>query len=851
MTDTQIATTRAVERHDLGGAWTLRLLGGTQTPPGVPDVPALPATISAVVPGQVHIDLLRAGLIDDPDVGFGELAQGWVGHSAWEFSRTFEWTPEPGTRTELVAEGLDTFAEVLLNEQPIGRTADQHLEYRFDVGELLRPGTNTVTVRFDSAWEAAWADERARGPLPSPYDEPYPHVRKAAFNFGWDWGPHLVTAGIWRPIRLERFTARLAGVRPLVDVADDLSSASVVVVVRVDGLDGDAADLIEAVLLDPRGEIVARAQAPVDPDVAEQRLGLEIANPALWWPAGLGEQERHRLEVRLVRDGGLLDRWDRQIGLRSVAVDDRPGRWAIVVNGRRVRIRGYNWIPDDPFEAEVTDERLGRRLDQALSGGANLLRVWGGGVFASDSFLDGCDERGLLVWHDFLFACAVYHEDEDVAELVRREAEQSIERLSSHPSVAIWCGGNEAVMGWHGWGWPELIGDRAWGADYYTELLPGIVAELDPSRPYVPNSPWGGSLDIDPNNPDAGPTHLWDEWNEIDYAGYRRHDPVFVSEMGWCGAPAWSTLRRAVPEGDLMPDNPQLVHHMRAINGMHNLARGLQPHFPVPRTPQTWHFATQLVQARAVSSGVEWLRSRERNAGVIVWQLNDCWPVLSWSAVDGDGIEKPLWYALRRSFAELLVTVQPVSPGGPLDPGGTEGLELVTVNDGTDARSVTVLARRVHLDGRTLATEEITVQVPADGTSRVPLPASIGSPDDPASELVVVDSPAGRSVWAHRPDRMSTLPAPHFELDAELDDGALRVMITAGTLLRDVALLADQLGDALDVPPSELFVDRMLETLLPGERVEFRVARRDGLPLQTAPGRDVVRDVVRCANDLV
>ncbi|WP_243695146.1 glycoside hydrolase family 2 TIM barrel-domain containing protein [Agromyces protaetiae] len=472
-------------------------------------------------------------------------------------------------------------------------------------------------------------------------------------------------------------------------------------------------------------------------------------------------------------------------------------------------------------------------------------------MFASEAFLDGCDERGLLVWQDFLFACAAYREDADVADLVRREAEQAVERLSNHPSVAVWCGGNETVMGRQGWNWTDIVGDQPWGAGYYTDLLPSIVAELDPTRPYVANSPWGGSLDADANDPTRGPSHLWDEWNERDFANYRTHDPVFVSEMGWCGAPAWSTLRRVVTSGELGPENPEVVHHLRAIGGLHNLARGIQPHFPVQRTPEGWHFATQLVQARAMTAGVEWLRSRGGCSGVVVWQLNDCWPVLSWAAVDADGIEKPLWHAMRRSFADLLVTVQPLAPGGPLDPTGPGGLEIVVVNDGADDRRVPLAVRRVDFDGRTLASADLVVDVASDGTARLTLDDALAAPGDPSRELLVVDSAAGRALWAYRTDRMSGLAAASPAIAVDLDEGALRVTATADVLVRDLTLLADLLGEAVGVEPNALRVDGALATLLPGERAEFRVTRRDGVSIAEVVPDAVVRAALRSANDLV
>jgi beta-mannosidase len=236
----------------------------------------------------------------------------------------------------------------------------------------------------------------------------------------------------------------------------------------------------------------------------------------------------------------------------------------------------------------------------------------------------------------------------------------------------LWCGGNETVLGRHHWGWVDQLGTRGWGAAYYLDVLPRVLARLDPTRPYLPNSPWSGTLERDPIADSHGPTHLWIPWNDADYAHYRDHDPSFVAEMGWCGPAAWTTLERVLDGQTPGPDSTLTQHHLRAIDGLHKLTRGLQPHVPAPVTGADWHFATQVVQARAVATGVEWLRSRERCGGVVVWQLNDCWPAISWSAVDSAGIEKPLRYALRRAFAPRLATLQP-NPARSASPGGTAG----------------------------------------------------------------------------------------------------------------------------------------------------------------------------------
>ncbi len=811
--------------QDLGGAWNLTWQDG---PSNAPES-VTKGTIDAHVPGQVHTDLMSAGLMTDPDIGFGELEQSWIGHSVWNYRRSFTWMPgADGVITELVADGLDTFADVRVNGQLVGSSADQHLAYRWDVTSVLLEGENEIDITFASAWDRALEREHSHGPLPSPYDEPYAQVRKSASNFGWDWGPHYVTAGIWQPIRLESFRSRIDHVRPLVTLGAGTARVDSHVVIEASA---SVTATIRVRLEAPDGTQVGSAESAVD-SAGETVLALEVPAPELWWPVGLGEQPLYRLTTELVEDDTVIDAVAQRVGMRSIEIDETPdeqgARWAIVVNGRRVRIRGYNWIPDDPFISEVTPERLTQRLDQAVDGGANLLRIWGGGYFSTEAFLDGCDERGLLVWHDFLFACAAYDESEDMADLVRREAEQAVSRLSAHASVAVWCGGNECVWGWHQWGWPDIVGDRTWGAGFYTGVLPDAVARLDPTRAYLPNSPWSGSIDVHPNGRESGPTHLWEVWNSLDYSHYRDENPAFVSEMGWCAPPAWSTLRDAVTEGDLVPENPQVVHHMRAMDGMHNLARGLQPHFAAPTTAEGWHFLTQLVQARAEVAGTEWLRSRERCAGVVIWQINDCWPVLSWSAIDSAGIEKPMWYGLRRSFAPRLMTLQPVVPGTPLEPTGIGGLELVLVNDGVDEWAPTVTVRRMTLEGVELASQRVLLTAEPDATARLTLDGNVAVPSDPHGEFIVADDGVRRSTWYFRTDRFSAMPSARFTSSVELHDGLAVVTVAAETLVRDLILFADRVAVGLGLSGDALTVSDMLVTLLPGEQARLTLARRDG-----------------------
>ncbi|MGV8968382.1 MAG: glycoside hydrolase family 2 protein [Cellulomonas sp.] len=820
---------------DTGLSWTVRCL---KPAPGAPAA-VVDLVIPATVPGHVHTDLVREGLLVDPYVGDGEAAQDWVGRSRWQYSCDVELGPRENGRTDLVFDGLDTFATVELNGQWVGRADDQHVAHRWDVSDLLAPGVNRIEVTFESVFEAAAELEEEVGPLPRPgsYRDPYPFVRKTACNFGWDWGPRLPSVGIWRPARLETWaSARIAGVRPVTSFTGAAHApTSAVVDVHVD-LDLSASGtsemtvgtVVRTVLRDPAGCVVADREVLVPAGPASARaavVSLTVENPELWWPVGLGNQPLYDLETSLIEATQLVATDRRRIGMRHVEVDETPDErgasWAIRVNGRRVRVRGYNWIPDLPFPNDVTADRLSERLDQAVAGGANLLRVWGGGHFAFDEFLDGCDERGLLVWHDFLFACAAYSEDEHTVALVRAEAEQAVTRMASHASLVLWCGGNECVWGWQDWDWQDTLAGRPWGATYYTEVLPEIVRRLAPTTAYLPNSPWSGGLERDPEDQDTGPVHIWDVWNEVDWTHYRDWDPRFVSEMGWCAPPTFATLRRAVPEGELLPGNPRLEHHMRAFNGMEKLAGSIETHFDAPVDGDDWIYLTQVNQAKAMRAGVEWLRSRDGCDGVIIWQLNDCWPSLSWAAVDVDGLPKPAWYALRDAFADRLLTLQPATVG---DHWGEQGIELVAVNDGLTPWSLGAVVRRMSVDGRELARAAVTLETQPDGTSRALIEGAAAAVGDPRTEFLVADADGLRSVWFFRPDREVAAPKPIMNTSVRVaDDSTAVVSVTALTLLRDLAFFADRAALAAGVPAASASVDRMLLTLLPGETAEFRV----------------------------
>lgn len=741
------------------------------------------------MPGSIHLDLLRAGAIVDPHLGDNESLVQWVDLAEWEYTATLE-LPGPFFDREnvaLVFEQIDTFATVELNGKVLGAVANMHHPQRFDVRGVVQR-RNVLGVRFRSAVREVKKEEARLGTLPwlnTP--APFNFARKSAYHFGWDWAPTLVGCGLGR-VFVEAWNGpRIAYVRPLVVRASE-EGAHLEVHVDIEG----AADV--RVELSIRGSPVARAEG-------EGPIALTIPKPALWWPRGHGAQPLYDL-VAIAGE----DRTVQRTGIRTAALDTRGGAFTLQINGKPIYCKGANFVPEDSFYTRATSpERYQARLAQACDANMNTLRVWGGGFYETDAFYDRCDEAGLLVWQDFLFACACYPEEEPHWSRVEAEARHQIARLARHPSLVLWNGCNENLWGYFDWGWVEPTRGRSWGRGYYFDLFPRLCRELDSSRPYWPGSPYSGAFDPPnpphPNDPATGNRHVWDMWSGAGHPVIGKQAPRFVSEFGFQGPPSFALLECAMTaEG-----SPLLQHQKseRAEEAARNLVRAL---FGEPESIDREHHLRQVAQARAVGSLIEWFRVLwPTNAGAIFWQLNDAWPAISWSAIDHAGRKKPLYYAVRRAFADELLTFQPSSPG-------SDDLALHWVNDTDAAADAPVAIDRVRFDGTLLARRTIRARPAPRSVARVVVVEQELAPRDPTAELLVARTGALRANRFFRPDKELSLPPARVH--GALVGDILRLQ--AETLVRDAVLHIDRLDPSADLS------DQLL-TLLPGEVVELRV----------------------------
>lgn len=631
-------------------------------------------SIPAVVPGCVHTDLLAAGKIPDPFYRDNELKVQWIGEADWIYSRSFNVPAALLARDRVLlrCEGLDTFATITLNGAPVGRTDNMFRVWEFDVRSLLKAGRNTIEVRFDSTIPYIKARQAER-PLP---DWSAPHeiagrgwVRKEPCNYGWDWGPVLITCGIWRPISIVAFdTGRLTGARILQDHTTP-GQVALEVTPEIEPA-GDAA-LSTRVSVRFKGETVAEAEAP-----AGAPATLIVREPRLWWPNNLGDQPLYEVVVELrYAEGRALDTLTKRIGLRTLILDRHPDQWGesfqFVVNGVPFFATGGNWIPADTFATRMTRERYRALLQSVKDANMNMLRVWGGGIYEHDDFYDLCDELGICVWQDFMFACSTYPTFDDAFMAnVRAEAEDTVRRLRHHPSIALWCGNNELEQGLVGPAWTART--MSWD-DYgklFDRLLPEVTGALDPQRAYWPASPHTPIGDrANFNDPTCGDAHLWDVWHgRKPFEWYRTCEHRFNSEFGFQSFPEPKTVYGYTEPQDRNVTTYVMELHQRSGIGNTVIMQYMLDWFRLPASFDMTLWLSQILQGMAMKYAVEhWRRAKPRGMGTLYWQINDCWPVASWSSIDYHGRWKALHYMARKFNQPLLVSAVEDAATGRVD----------------------------------------------------------------------------------------------------------------------------------------------------------------------------------------
>ncbi|RIW34255.1 glycoside hydrolase family 2 protein [Bacillus salacetis] len=639
-----------MQKLDLNGKWSMRCTTEDYE-------------IEANVPGSVMNDLLSNEMIDDPFYRDNEDEALVIASKDYLYEREFNigeaFLQEDSVKIQF--EGLDTLADIRLNSQLLASTNNMHRTYEFEVKHLLMTGVNKISVLLKSPVNYI-KEKQQETPLWGVPDavEGYPHLRKGHSMFGWDWGPKIPDLGIWRNVSLLAYSkGRLDDV--YLTQKHEKGSVEMGVRVRMEELTSANFELHVRVT-DPDGEV---SGTTVKGAAGEENFTFMIDSPQLWWPNGYGDQPLYDVDVKLLADGREVHQQRLKTGLRTVAVKHEKDQWGksfeFEVNGLSLFAMGANYIPEDNLLARNSKAKTERLIEDCVDANFNMIRVWGGGIYPEDYFYELCDRHGLIVWQDFMFACSMYELNDEFKETVTHEVRDNMKRLRHHASLGLWCGNNEVEEAWEYWG--DMPKDPKHKADYikiFEYIIPEIAKEVDPHTFYWPSSPSSGGGFNEPRNPDEGDMHYWEVWHGLKpFTEYEKFHFRFCSEFGFQSFPSLKTIKTFTEPEDRNIFSYVMEKHQKngAANG--KILFYLSENFLYPKDFDSLLYASQLLQAEAIKYGVEhWRRNRGRCMGSLYWQLNDCWPVASWSSLDYFGRWKALHYFAKKFYSPVLMSLR-------------------------------------------------------------------------------------------------------------------------------------------------------------------------------------------------
>lgn len=789
--------------------------------------------LPATVPGTVHTDLLSNGIIEDPYYRTNEKDLQWIDKNDWEYRSTFLVEDELLRKKEirLLFEGLDTYATVFLNGVEVLEADNMFRSWEISCKEYLKVGENEIHIILHSPINIGLEKLQINGyPLPASNDQSENgelgdkkvsiFTRKAGYHFGWDWGPRLVTSGIWRPIRLVAFDyAKIENIHILQNKLTD-NKALMDVSLELESETDNNFDISLYV----NGKKRANKKQAVFEGKNQLSLAFEIDNPKLWWPNGMGDQQLYDIEVRIEKNGETsVDSKQLKIGIRTVELvqdQDTDGRsFYFKINGQPVFAKGANYIPNDVFLPRFSENDYERIIKDAADANMNMLRVWGGGIYENDIFYNLCDKYGIMVWQDFMYACSMYPGDDEFLNNARIEAEENIIRLRNHPSLVLWCGNNEIEVAWgeyeegRGWGWKERYSDEErqdiWH-DYDTlfhHILPEAVQLYNPQITYWHSSPSAGMGKLAGHENTSGDMHYWGVWHgQHPFNDFRKYRARFMSEYGFQSFPELNTVKTyALPEEwDIESD--VMAAHQRSGIGNLRIKQYMEDDYIIPEDFETFLYTSQLLQAEAIKMAIESHRADMPYCmGTLYWQLNDCWPVASWSGIDYQGRWKAMHYFVKKAYQETIIaSFQDESK-----------IELWAVSDHPKNQETHIKMQLIDFDGNLLWEELASFELHATSSKmfkQIPLEMirEMGSTTETFlhTEFYVEDNLICDDVHYFEKVKNLQLKTSNPEIQIDVKDGFMDISLTAHKLTKNIFLSTDLTTDHF----SDNFFD-----LLPGE----------------------------------
>ena len=640
-----------VEFQHLDGDWQFSKVGDTLWMPGN-------------IPGTVQADLLSLGKIPDPFKLNNEDSIQWVSEKNWQYKRSFSVSQEILKKKKhfLKFEGLDTYASVYLNDSVILKANNAFRSWEIDLSDVLK-AENELRIQFQSP-DSIEKAEAAKLDYELP-EAPRVFTRKPQFQYGWDWGPTIKTIGIWKNVTLTSFDiARCTDVfLETKSITDSL--AEIVARLTIETLD-DNKITVEITNRNTNESLLSSFE--ISPNQSQYEIPFMIKNPKLWWTHNLGDPFLYDIDIELKLGSKKIERYTKKLGIRTIELitekDSIGESFYFKLNGKPVYMKGANYIPQKIMHPEIVQEKYVKLIDDVVSANMNMLRVWGGGIYEDNFFYQLCDAKGVLVWQDFMFACAMYPGDPNFIENAKQEAVENVKRLRQHPSIALWCGNNENSEGWHRWGWQngktEAQKQEIWSGYYalFNHILPRVVDSLNPAVDYWESSPKFGRGD--PRYQFEGDAHDWWVWHDgYPFEHFEEAVPRFMSEFGFQSFPSYETIQYFTEQDSIDISHPAFATHQKHKRGFQLIRDYMGRDFPVPENDEDYVYVSQLVQAYGITKGIHaHRRAKPYNMGTLYWQLNDCWPAVSWSSIDGLGNWKALHFKAKKSFENLLISTE-------------------------------------------------------------------------------------------------------------------------------------------------------------------------------------------------
>ncbi|MCF8363000.1 MAG: hypothetical protein K9G70_10300 [Prolixibacteraceae bacterium] len=697
----------------------------------------------AEIPGCIHTDLMNSGVIEDPFYRTNDLDVQWIDKEDWVYTTSFiaDKAMMSKNNVDIVFEGIDTFADVFINDSLVGKTKNMFRTWKWDIKPYLKQGGNSLKVyihspikkgielydSYDFVYNATFLDQSEIGGVGD--KKVAAHMRKAQYQFGWDWGPRLVTSGIWKPVYIKAFND--VSIEHVAFSTTKIQQNKAIVKMQANCLSDDNQQAQARVFINN----TLYAEKTISLNKGENNFmdTIIIENPDLWWPRGHGEQPMYnaKLEVTTKKTRAMKEE---TFGIRTVELvrekdnqktslfhhpDSSGVSIYFKINGKPVFAKGANIIPLDNFVTRPSKAKYDSVIQDALDANMNMLRVWGGGIYEYDYFYDRCSEEGILVWQDFMFACKMYPGNQKMLNNIAHEVKDNVIRLRNQPSVVLWCGNNEILGAWFNWGWSKQIeekygketADRIWN-EYkaiFHETIPNTLDSLNVDEPYWSSSPSAGMGNLE--TLDNGDMHYWGVfWGNDTFEDYRKMTGRFMSEYGFQSFPAMHSLKKFALPQDLHADSEVMLSHQRSMHKHDNIMKWYNMYYPKAKDFESFVYASQVLQAKGMKIAMESHRAAMPYCmGSLYWQLNDCWPAVSWSSVDFYGRWKAFHYLTKKAYQPLIIV--------PLVKNNQ--LSVKVVSDSTQTVKAKVVVKTLTFSGDVRFNKELNVELPANTSTQV------------------------------------------------------------------------------------------------------------------------------------